>query len=110
MDIESLVNELMDYLKTDEGHAFHIGPDEHLCRFVDEMVPALAQHPAVKLAVGQLLAEGKMEMAGHIVAHLVFDLARFYALKGGQSATPTEPPVQIDENIWGSGWDSGGDL
>jgi len=107
----ALVDELMTYLETDEGRRFHTGEDHEVCRFVDDMLPALAAHPSVRRVVLHFLEEGNPGMATHLISHLVFDLARLYALKMGMAESPEDkPPVELNLDVWGAGWESGGDL
>lgn len=110
MDAKNLVDELMAYLNTPAGKENHAGPNHELCSLVDDLLPALVAHPAVRSAVGPLLLEGDPSMATHILTHLIFDLARLYERKQAGRAAEEIPPISLDENVWTSGWDSGGDL
>lgn len=110
MDAKNLVDELMEYLDTPAGKENHAGPDHNLCSLVDDLLPTLAAHPAVRLAVDSLLLEGNPSMATHILTHLIFDLARLYERKQAGRAAEEIPSVNLDESLWTNGWDSGGDL
>jgi len=105
-----LVQELYEMMR--EGNTeLHRGEDGELCGLVDEVVEAIEMHPQIGKIMLEDFEEGNPTMAFHRLFHFLFDCARLYEMKAGtRTSFEDAPPVEIDMNVWGTGWDGGGDL